>query len=58
MQAAWNQEMFRQERRIWFPPQGAGTDNPPVYQTSKGSPYGKDKSHNSAWQRSDEACAG
>ena len=25
MQAAWNQEMFRQERRIWFPPLGAGT---------------------------------
>ena len=26
MQAAWNWEMFRQERRFQFPPIGAGTD--------------------------------
>ena len=31
MQAAWNQEPFRQERRFWFPPIGAGTDKSTFY---------------------------
>ena len=31
MQAAWNQEPFRQKRRFWFPPIGAGTDKSTFY---------------------------